>query len=355
MAQPLRLLTQATLLRHLAVTMAEGVVGTTSGAGTTTTAVDARLERYPNKYFTGWEIFFESGNLADLSFIVSDFVGVGGTLTFVPTGSGASGTSVRYIMLRRHTIDFLKRIILDAWRQCRDACLVPWHDESVTLIADTYDYELPYEWHYTGLASSSAGTAFTLIDTTLAEANDFWNGALLVNRTNSESRIVSDYVLSTTKLTWIRRATAAGASDTYDLHKFYPVAITSIQYYDDDGEWQEVPREAWDIRRSGDAMQLHLFNVESDPRYYRVWPFKAWQLRLTGWRYALEPTNSWDPIELPDQVIIPWCNYLFHASSVGAASMDPRAHAQRMAEAFRLAEENTNKALVIIDGKAART
>ena len=96
--------------RHVAVTLADGVADTTTSGGSTTTAVCARLARYPDGWFRGWEFFAEALNEKAA---VTAFTSSSGTLTFTPAITSVA-TSVKFVLVKQLSIDAIERLVLDA-------------------------------------------------------------------------------------------------------------------------------------------------------------------------------------------------------------------------------------------------
>lgn len=70
-------------------------------------------------------------------------------------------------------------------------------------------------------AATGAGTTTTVVDTALTEANDYWNGGIIVFKTGNnvgEARIVSDFDAATDKLTLsVALPNASASGDQYHL------------------------------------------------------------------------------------------------------------------------------------------
>mgnify|MGYP001574705589 CR=1 FL=1 len=350
--------TRATLARHLAVTLFGAKSRTTSTTGGTATMVDTRLAAFPDDYFIGWSLYFETGaNIAADSFAVTDFVSSTGTVTFAPAGvSTTSGD--RYILIPHGLdMDFIHRIIADAWRALRDACLVPYLNEELALVAGTEDYQVPFEHHILAAVADTGGSTTTIIDAALTQAADYWNGGLLVISSGGalgDVRLISDFNATTDTLTVIRPFTSTPAiADTYDLHKFQPRAITELWHLDDNSVWQRIPTGVWTLQRYGQTAQLHFYNQEDTHDFtLRAWAVPSDSLRIVGWRQALEPTNDRDPIELPDDAVIAWCHYLGHSYLAKQEALDSEKHIARLAEAWRNAQEALARHAVILPSTA---
>ena len=336
------------LLRHIAVTFAGAVAGTTTAAGSSTTAVDTALVRYPNDHFNAWDCYFEGGTLAGVLTGVTDFAGSTGTVTFPTQAAGSSGSGVRYILAKAGTIELLRRVIQDAYSNLREQHLLPYLNEETTLDYATpvYDYTIPYAHEADLTADSGNAGGTTIVDAALTQANDYWLGAVAAitsGTPNGESRTITDFVATTDTLTLGVPLSAQITTNTYTLYKFRPAAIHKLQYKDANGFWQDIPWEAWSLTNDGGVTAIHFYNRQADHgQIGRVWDFAGADtrvLRIIGSRYAIDPNADGDPIELPQSAMVAWCRYLYYLDSSVASGIDPAANLQKVQMAYQMARE----------------
>ncbi len=339
----------------MVVTFAGGVSGTTTAAGLSTTLVDTALARYPNDHFIGWDTYFEGGTLAGVLTGCTDFVGSTGTVTFPTQAAGASGSGVRYILVRAGVIELLRSVIRDAWSNLREHHLLPYINEETVLDHATpvYDYTVPYahEADLTADSGNAAGT--TIVDAALTQANDYWLGAVVAvtsGTPNGESRTATDFVATTDTLTLGVPLSAQITTNTYTLYKFRPAAIHKLQYKDANGFWQDVPWDAWSLSNDGGVTSIHFNNKQTDYGVLgRVWNFSGADtrtLRIIGSRYAIDPNADSDPIELPQSAMVAWCRYLYYLDQSVASAIDPAANLQKVQMAYQIAREERDNSRV---------
>ena len=126
------------------------VEGTATG-GSATTLEDTSLACYGNDYFNDQDawIYIRSGTYAGSYRRITDFVQTGGVVTFSPTLAGSIVSGVTYSIHHTrsedswHRPDVVAKINLAIQRVAEKAHV--WHVDttSVTLVADTYEYDLP--------------------------------------------------------------------------------------------------------------------------------------------------------------------------------------------------------------------
>ena len=183
----------------LGVALINGV----ADSGTATTLVDSALTQVDD-YWNGATIQFKSGTYGGFSAVVTDFVASTDTLTFAPALPG-SVTTEQYVL-----IPGLGHSNVEAWKgdavQASTGGVPNVNMQEIdnnAVAADTLAAWLSEGGGYK--TASSTGTTTTLIDTSLTQADDHWNGALLVifQGTNEGSTaVVTDFVASSDTLTF---------------------------------------------------------------------------------------------------------------------------------------------------------
>ena len=84
--------------------------GTTTGAGSSTTAVDTVLADKPDDYYSLYYLLLTSGTYSGSIRPLSDFTQTGGVMTWLAALAGASGTAVTYELCLFHPSDVLRAL-----------------------------------------------------------------------------------------------------------------------------------------------------------------------------------------------------------------------------------------------------
>jgi hypothetical protein len=188
-------------------------------SGTTTTLVDSALTQ-ADDHWNGAMLVFSSGTNIGRSAIVTDFVAATDTLTLAPPLPNAI-TTEQYVL-----IPGLGHANVEAWKG--DAVFnsstagVP--DVNATQIgSNAAAASIFSRWMRQGInwGATDSGTTTTITDAALTEADDHWNGSLLIvhQGTNvGKTAIVVDFVAATDTLTFTPAMPAAiDATSIYSL------------------------------------------------------------------------------------------------------------------------------------------
>lgn len=125
--------------------------GTTTGAGSTTTLVDANNRVEDDDYFQNLnaQLYIRSGTYAGSTRRITDFANSTGTVTFAPALAGAPGSSVTYSIHARYSRAEIVNAINQAIESIAEDSLFFTNDStSVTLDEDTYEYDIPASFMY---------------------------------------------------------------------------------------------------------------------------------------------------------------------------------------------------------------
>jgi len=221
-------------LEHILVALG-GTTGITTGAGTTATAIDT-VRTEAADYWNGGIFLCVDGANAGLARPIYDFDAGADTLYFEPAFPNAVAASVNYLILARY--DVARLIGADnADNAISTSNVIGNVDGSVLERIEAVQAGLGvvagagigFEADGTGatlyktivakeLVTTAAGTTTTVISSALTEANDYWNGNVLIaidGAAAGQVATIVDYDLGTTTLT-IRPATtvAIGSAAT---------------------------------------------------------------------------------------------------------------------------------------------
>lgn len=192
-----------------------GRVGT-SDSGSTTTMVDAaRTEA--DDFWNGALLVFSSGTNVSRAALVTGFDAASDTLTFVPALADAV-TTEQYAL-----IPGLGWADVQAWLGTAVTTVAGGRpDVNVSAInANTAVPSILANWLNQGInATADSGTTTTLTDSALNEADDKWNGALLVFRAGTNagySAAVTDFDAASDTITFAPAVPNAVTTETYVL------------------------------------------------------------------------------------------------------------------------------------------
>lgn len=105
--------TKQTGMQELARRTTGMVAGTTTGAGSSTTAVDSGMAGFGDRHFAGWWILLTSGTYSGHFRQIDDYTSSTGTFTWLRALAGGSGSSVTY-ELYKHDPRWLTQAMRDA-------------------------------------------------------------------------------------------------------------------------------------------------------------------------------------------------------------------------------------------------
>lgn len=74
-----------------------------------------------------------------------------------------------------------------------------------------------FKWYFQSFPNGSAdsGSTTTLVDSALTQADDYWNGSILILRDQQTAHLITDFVASTDTITFAPAAPSAVSSDVY--------------------------------------------------------------------------------------------------------------------------------------------
>jgi hypothetical protein len=209
--------------------------------------------------------------------------------------AGAPGTGIDYEINFYFSFAQYNAAIGEAVRRARGKHFLPYYWTTLTIVEDTYDYAIPPR-HELAVTASGNGTTTTLVASALTQANDYWNGARLVQLTGDDPgayATVTDYVLSTTTLTF--DPPFSGTTDTnntFTLIRFLPQYLYFIEYDTDDSVIPTpLNQRDWNIIYSP-APTLRFAHGSLPPLGATV--------RVYGYRAPEPPTNDMHPVEVPE-------------------------------------------------------
>tara|TARA_Y100000310_G_scaffold330365_1_gene401872 strand:+ start:442 stop:1221 length:780 start_codon:yes stop_codon:yes gene_type:complete len=134
--------------------------GTPKDNFATTTFGVAELAVYENDYFNNWWGRFYAGTHKDITFSVTDFVKTSGVVTFAPAVTGnVDATDLFELIPPDFSPDELKQAINLAITMVENEALVDKVDESVGLVASTFEYAVPSGFVYIDDIFQESGTA----------------------------------------------------------------------------------------------------------------------------------------------------------------------------------------------------
>ena len=178
-------------------------VASTADSGTTTTAVDSALSGFADGAFVGGIISFNSGTNDRRSAIITTFDQGTTTLTFLPALADAVTTEKFSIVAG------MGHANVEAWKgtAVSDAGGAGYPDVNVARIGTSINPATVLStWLNEGLSGvSDSGTTTTLVDSAVTDADDRWNGGLLVicNGTNNGySALITDWDNGTNTFTF---------------------------------------------------------------------------------------------------------------------------------------------------------
>ena len=113
----------------------------TGGSATSLIDVNERVE--PDDYWNGCRIYIYSGPGAPQERIISDFTQSTRSITVSPTWTAVNGSSTYEIHRAFSVLDHYNPMIKMALRSRRKRHMLAKEDETVKLVADTYEYSIP--------------------------------------------------------------------------------------------------------------------------------------------------------------------------------------------------------------------
>lgn len=326
-----------------------GFTGTTTATGAVGTVVDSKFSKYPDDYFNRAELLVTEGTEDNGTVhYVTDFVSSTGTFSITPDFASALGSGIDFEVVKDEaTFAGWNSLLRQTYEYLSKRILIPAFDESITLVAGTYLYTVPYEYTRTALVADAGGSTTTLLDAALTEAADYWNGALVIPTSGALAgafRYVSDFSASADTLTVITPWASAPDTLTYTLFKPRLYSIHRIYYYESSGKLVRMGRQGWSIDRLGGESQIRFHHAQYAENGFtdiisRAELVPAKQIRIEGYRKAKDPAAETDPIEIEESVMLSWLRLLWHENYAWRDKMDPLSHLQLIVAARNFAEE----------------
>lgn len=284
-------LTRRAVRQLISPAFGDGLTGITTGAGTTTSIVDAaRVEK--DHRWAGGEILFIDGDAEEQSRIITDSEpGELTTAAFADTpDSGAS-----YELFFYFTVAQYHAAISEAVRRARGKHFVPWFWDGLTIVEDTFDYDLPIRHDIATVSGTSSGDTNTLRASALTQSTDYWKGARVVGVTGDNAGLYTTVESSTSGVLELSPAfpNSCDSGDTYHLTRYLPNYLYFIEHINEDNDLTPTPmmHRDWNIIYAP-GPKLRFANGQLPPVGNTV--------RIYGFRFPEFPTIDMDPVEVPE-------------------------------------------------------
>ena len=309
------------LLRYLDV----GKTGTATSTGADSKELVDTSRIVSEDFWQDGQVHVTSGTREGETATVMSNEMEGGEIHLFPALAGTIASGSKYEIYHRSgwAKEDFDLAIKEALIWSRRRLLITRTDESLSMVASQYVYDLPQLEIKT--ASATSGSTTTIVDTSnLTQDDDYWNGDIVIITADSgqaanvgEVRFVKDFDAATDKITVDHAFPAVTSSNTtYRLIKYPFAYISDVLYYSSTSEWLHLPgrRDAWDIV-PGLYPRLLLKQGALDAG-------KA--LMIMGQRYPGDVNVDLDLIEIPQNVIRPYAeNYLREIRARGGRGVDP--------------------------------
>ena len=276
----------------------DGVQGTTTSLGTTTTALDtSRVET--TDYWRGGELLQLEGADDGLARrVTASTTGTGLTTAAFPN---AVPDDTDYELVFNFNLTQYNNAIYEAVRRARSLHWIPWWWDGLVIVADTYDYDLPFRDSRV-ITIDVSSDVNTLLDSALTQPADYWNGSRVVGLSGTAGnlgvvRYVEDFNATTDALELHQDLPATpAAADTYQLTRFKPARLVYVEYIPSGGTLpQQVDFRNWTVVSRPHPMIR--FQAGTMP------PVDS-TVRIYGYREPEVPSNDYHPVEVPEDYAV---------------------------------------------------
>lgn len=276
----------------------DGLLGTTTSLGATTTLNDTSRAEATNFWRGGDVLLLPGSGSNDMlhRLITASTTSVSLTTAAFPA---AVANACPYELYTNFTVDQYNNAIKFAVERTHGNHWLEWFYNGLTIAASTYDYALPYRFGEVVITADVGSLVTALISaTSLAQANNFWNGARCVclTATNAANlgvvRDIVDFNTTTDTLSFdIPYPAVITSGDTFQILRFAPSYIHFVEYIPSGETTPVVLRERdWEIvHRNGPMIR---FIAGACP------PVDS-EVRLYGVRPPEPPTHDRHPVEVP--------------------------------------------------------